>query len=141
MHDELQIHVEAVFLVIAAFFRQEQRPLRAAAVGIDQRYFLGESGGSQQSDRDRRDHPGCGSHELTPIACGTSSLKSFLALSSKISFLSAALSQSNASIRKRVSSSQRPVRGSFTVPTPGRSVPNRHRSAPTVLISSCNDSL
>ena len=67
-------------------------------------------------------------------------LKTLFALSSKIIFLSAAVSQSIASIVNRVSSSQRPVFGSLTVPTPGRSVPNRHRSTPTVLKSSSSAS-
>src|SRR5215813_7416740 len=66
----------------------------------------------------------------------TSSLKTFFALSSKIIFFSAALSQSKPSIMWRVSSSHFPVFGSLTVPTPGRSVPNKQRSAPTVLKSS-----
>src|SRR5581483_7836554 len=143
MHDELQIDVQAVLLVVAAFLREEQGPLGAAPVGINQRDLLRECGRSNQTRCYQKCQPESGSHELTPFAwgCATSSLNSFLALSSKMSFLSAALSQSNASIRNRVSSSQRPVRGSLTVPTPGRSVPNRQRSAPTVLISSASDSL
>src|SRR5437660_1390836 len=131
MNHELQIDIQSVLLVVAALFRQEQRPLRAAAIWINECDLLRECGWSDQSRQKQKCQPDSGSHELTPFACGcvaTSSLKTFLALSSKINFLSAALSQSNASIRKRVSSSQRPVRGSFTVPTPGRSVPNRQRS-------------
>src|SRR5947207_580909 len=104
MNHELQIDVEPVLLVIAAFFGQKQGPLRAAAIRIDERDFLRECGWSGQSRQGQQCQPDSGSHELTPFACGcvaTSSLNTFLALSSKISFLSAALSQSNASIRKR----------------------------------------
>ena len=55
-------------------------------------------------------------------------MKTFFALSSKIIFFSAALKNSKPSIMCRVSSSHFPVFGSFTVPTPGRSVPNVHEA-------------
>src|SRR5207344_1094417 len=129
-------------------------PRRAAARGVvdgDLLELLGllRRRGSQDQNRGRRDeaeastNATCAHGRVLSQAAARSvtlRLKTFFALSSKIICLSAAVSQSIASIVNRVSSSHRPVFGSFTVPTPGRSVPNRHRSTPTVLNSSSSAS-
>src|SRR6185503_17629975 len=108
VHAEAQRDVEALLLVEAAFLGQEQGPLRAAPVGIVDRdlaklrrlrrrgllLFRATDGGKR-----RGDHHGeaCaeGRHADAPW---TSSLNTFFALSSKISFLSASLNHSKSSM-------------------------------------------
>src|SRR5512145_1654762 len=62
------------------------------------------------------------------------------AVLAKIFALSSAVSHGMLSILGRTSSYHLPVRGSVLEPAPGRSVPNRQRSGPTILNSSFNDS-
>ncbi len=74
-------------------------------------------------------------------ACYSSvSLNTARALSSKTFLRSAALSHSMFSIIGFTLSMERPVAGSTEDPTPGHSVPNRQRSAPTVFIRRRNAS-
>src|SRR5262249_23046553 len=63
------------------------------------------------------------------------------AFAKKTSSRSAAVSDSIPSMTGRRSSSARPDSGSLTEAAPGISVPNRHRSAPTIANSSASDSL
>src|ERR1700744_1303858 len=110
MDAEYQVHVQAMGLIVTAFFRQKERPVRTAAVGVVDGDLLqrplGESGKRQEHGKagfkDGSEVHVSFSITLTRWLCyalaAVSSLKSFFALSSKISFFSSALSQSKPSI-------------------------------------------